>query len=80
MIFKKNPKSAPGKPRNSITLSPAETAVLRKIQSSIKEQELALRDLKQGLTELLKERYGIDLEKDTWTLDLDNGTLIKDSQ
>lgn len=74
-MFKKK-KTAP---RNSISLSPAETATLQKLQAAIKQQESTLASLKQFFADLLQERYGIDLINDNWTLDLDSGVLKRDT-
>ena len=76
-MFGKKKKQA-SKPKNSITLSPAETETLKQLELAIKEHERALDSTRKFFASLLTERYGVDLEKDTWTLDLDAGTLVKE--
>lgn len=62
---------------DSITLFAEDVLELRRQQELIESQERILSALRDHMEGFLNERYGVDVAREEWELDLQTGTLIR---
>lgn len=69
-----NRRRRPQSPINIGDIAP----ILREMQAVVAREEVIIHSVKQAMVKMLQERYGVDLSKEHWTLDLELSMLTKD--
>lgn len=66
------------RPKSPINIEPDILRMLREMQQVVNKEQMIINSIQLGMSNLLKERYHVNLLKEHWSLDLDAGVLTKE--